>query len=124
VGPGPSDPMDGGHLMSERCHGTSKQTGRRCGRAAIPGGRVCKFHGGAAPQVKRAAALRLLGLVDPALARLALLIKSQHAPTALAACRDVLDRAGLKAVDCHEGTGADGGAVQTIEVRFVEGVPK
>jgi hypothetical protein len=37
----------------------------RAGR--IPGGSVCRFHGGAAPQVKAAAQARLRAMVDPAL---------------------------------------------------------
>ena len=35
------------------------QAGRRCGRASIPGGHVCRMHGGAAPQVRAAAERRL-----------------------------------------------------------------
>ena len=56
-------------LDSRQCRATSKRSGERCRRAAIVGGSVCKFHGGAAPQVVHAArrrvaqadALRLLG---------------------------------------------------------------
>ena len=43
-----------------------KTTGNRCTRPAIPGGSVCRYHGGAAPQVKAAAAPRLRAMVDPA----------------------------------------------------------
>ena len=42
-----------------RCTATSKQTGKRCGAWAIPGGTVCKWHGGNAPNAKKAAAQRL-----------------------------------------------------------------
>lgn len=45
---------------SRRCTGTSKQSGERCGRPAIPGGTVCNFHGGKAPQVVAAARRRLV----------------------------------------------------------------
>lgn len=45
---------------SRRCTGTSKQSGERCGRPAIPGGTVCNFHGGKAPQVVAAAQRRLV----------------------------------------------------------------
>ena len=52
------------------------------------------MHGGAAPQVKRAAEERLRELVDPALNRLTKLIEDESAGVALAAVKDVLDRAG------------------------------
>ncbi len=42
-----------------RCTKTSKSTGRRCRRRAIPGGDCCTTHGGKAPQTKRAANRRL-----------------------------------------------------------------
>lgn len=42
---------------SRRCTATNKG-GKRCGRAAIEGGNVCRLHGGAAPQVRRAAEIR------------------------------------------------------------------
>jgi hypothetical protein len=44
---------------SKRCTATSKRTGRRCGLARIPGTTVCAKHGGAAPQVRAAAARRV-----------------------------------------------------------------
>lgn len=42
-----------------RCAATSKQTGQRCKNAPIPGGTVCRFHGGGTKQAKAAAAARL-----------------------------------------------------------------
>lgn len=42
-----------------RCKARAKSTGARCGKAAIPGGAVCRMHGGGAPQVQRAAVRRL-----------------------------------------------------------------
>jgi hypothetical protein len=44
---------------SKRCSATSKRTGQRCGLARIPGTTVCAKHGGAAPQVRAAAARRV-----------------------------------------------------------------
>lgn len=38
-----------------RCTAKSKQTHNRCGAARTPGLTVCRWHGGAAPQVKRKA---------------------------------------------------------------------
>jgi len=84
------------HLMGEpgRCTATSKTHSTRCKQPAIAGGTVCHYHGGAAPQVKRAAAERLLAMVDPALDAFdrALVHKDIHA--AIRVARDVLDRAG------------------------------
>lgn len=42
-----------------QCRAKAKATGKRCQRQASAGGTVCAVHGGRAPQVKRAAALRL-----------------------------------------------------------------
>lgn len=54
-----------------RCTANSRQTGKRCQRAATPGTHVCKNHGSQLPVVKRAAQLRLLSLTAPAIATLA-----------------------------------------------------
>ena len=53
-----------------QCRATSRSTGRRCGRPAIPGGTVCRYHGGAAPQVVKKAAERLTEARDDALGHL------------------------------------------------------
>lgn len=45
--------------LTRRCAATSKRTGQRCGLPPIPGGTVCRFHGGATPVIKAAAARRL-----------------------------------------------------------------
>jgi hypothetical protein len=52
---------------ANQCTATSKTSRNRCTQPAIPGGSVCRYHGGAAPQVKAAAAARLRAMVDPAL---------------------------------------------------------
>jgi len=84
----PSNPM-----ADRRCSARSKQTGHRCGQPAIRGGTVCRFHGGAAPQVKEAAMERLRRLQAPAVDRIAKLIDQDQFPTvAYAASKDVLDR--------------------------------
>lgn len=44
---------------ARKCSAKSKQSGNRCKQPAIPGGKVCRYHGGAAPQVKRKAEERL-----------------------------------------------------------------
>lgn len=50
---------------SRRCQARLRKGQRQCQRAAILGGRVCRLHGGAAPQVKRKAVERLADLIDP-----------------------------------------------------------
>ncbi|WP_236789653.1 hypothetical protein [Amycolatopsis sp. GM8] len=43
-----------------KCTATAKSTGEQCGRHALAGARVCKVHGGGAPQVRDAAARAVL----------------------------------------------------------------
>src|SRR5262245_19438120 len=50
-----------------RCTAQSSQTGKRCKNASIPGGRVCRYHVGAAPQVVKRAQERIRELEHPAL---------------------------------------------------------
>ena len=50
---------------ARRCTAKSRRSGNQCKNAAILGGRVCRFHGGAAPQVRRKANERLEDLIDP-----------------------------------------------------------
>jgi len=69
-------PMD-----PRQCTAHSKQSGERCKRFAIPGGRVCHYHGGAIPQVKDAARARLRAMVYPALAVYAELLDEVKFPT-------------------------------------------
>ena len=80
---------------------TAKRSGGQpCKAYAINGGSVCRVHGGAAPQVLDAARRRLLAAADPVAARLisiALNKKTKH-PDAMAAIREVLNRAGLTPV--------------------------
>jgi hypothetical protein len=49
--------------LSVQCKAISKGSGKQCKRKAIPGGTVCRYHGGGAQQVKAKAAVRaeLLG---------------------------------------------------------------
>lgn len=74
-------------------HGRS---GKPCKGQAIAGTNVCRMHGGSAPQVRRAAALRLAALVDPAIGVLAHSLKSKTERVKLDAAKDVLDRNGMK----------------------------
>ena len=72
------------------------RNGRRCRKACIPGGTVCNTHGGAAPQVRNRAKLRLLSLVDPALSTLArTLATSADEKLKTQISFGILDRTGL-----------------------------
>jgi len=86
--------MDAVDVMKDRqCTAKSKQSGMRCKRIAIPGGRVCYIHGGAIGHVKAKAEERLRALQHPAIDRLSKLIDQDQFPSvAYAASRDILDR--------------------------------
>lgn len=73
------------------------------------GGTTCRSHGGAAPQVKAKARLRLLELVDPAIATLAReMVQADASGDRQKAANSILDRAGyarmtrVEAVDARE----------------------
>lgn len=93
-----------------RCTATSKVKGVQCGRGAIPGGSVCRYHGGAAPQVLKAASERLAALVDPAIGVLQIAMKQKKDLRArLNAAQDVLDRnnlSGVQKVEVSSGAAA------------------
>lgn len=96
---------------------TARRTnGKPCGATAIKGGRVCRTHGGAAPQVREAARERLLSLVDPALGVLARAVRKRQAkswepsPTELRAVSEILTRAGI-GEDSNAPIGLDDGRV-------------
>lgn len=77
------------------CTAKNRQ-GNRCARRPIPGGTVCRMHGGAAPQVRRRANLRLLELVDPAIATLAReMTAADKSADRQRAANSILDRSGL-----------------------------
>lgn len=79
-----------------RCQALSKQTGKQCGNKAIPGGRVCRFHGGAPKHVRAKARLNLLELIDPAIAVLAReMVRAESSADRQRAANSILDRAGV-----------------------------
>lgn len=83
-------------LSGRRCAATSRQTGEQCKLPPIAGGTVCRFHGGAAPQTKQKAALRLASLVDPAIGTLAReMVKADKSSDRQRAANSILDRAGI-----------------------------
>jgi hypothetical protein len=84
-----------------QCTAKSQRSKERCRKHAIAGANVCRNHGGAVPQVRAAANIRLAleRLVDPAIRELERILRSPKTPLAVklrAAC-DVLDRNGLTA---------------------------
>ena len=87
-----------------------RKNGLPCTRHAIYGGSVCIVHGGAAPQVKASARERIAEMVAPALAvmskAMAMKTKQGPLPIAVTAAKDMLDRAGYKATDKIQLTGA------------------
>ncbi len=90
-----SDPIGETHRISDakRCTAHNKHNGKRCGFAAIPGGRVCRYHGGSAPQVRDAARERLRALLEPAITAYDELIQQTTFPsTRFAAAREVINQ--------------------------------
>jgi hypothetical protein len=92
------------------------QNAARCYAYAIPGGKVCRYHGGAAPQVKLAAEDRLRALVHPAITGLQQLIAQADSDSVrLSAIRDLLDRTGYKPTEKIQTTGDS-----TIRVEYAD----
>lgn len=79
-----------------KCTATAKNSGVTCKNEAIPGGTVCRMHGGAAPQVRNAAIKRLHDAVPTAIANLIEKQKSQIESVSLRATQDILDRNSIK----------------------------
>ena len=79
-----------------RCTARAKSTGQQCRNPPIRGGTVCRMHGGAAPQVRRSATLRLDRLVAPAVTQLARILVDDDTSDAvrLRAIEAVLNRTG------------------------------
>lgn len=74
-----------------------KKNGERCKNAAILGGTVCKFHGGAAKHVRNAARVRLANAADRMARELLNMATADNVSDSvkLAAIRDALDRGGI-----------------------------
>lgn len=84
-----------------RCTAMLSDGSRRCMNYAIRGTTVCRYHGGAAPQVKRSARELLDSLAEPAVAALAQVLRMVEQTPRLAihpgvqrAISSVLDRTG------------------------------
>jgi hypothetical protein len=86
-----------------RCNAT-RPGGSRCKREAEDGAVVCDQHGGAAPQVRRRAAERLIMTADQAAQMLVKMMEDTEVPFGVRAkiAQDLLDRAGLVAAQVHK----------------------
>lgn len=99
----PADPSTLGreHRSAEvdrpRCSARSSRTGKPCRKYPVAGAVVCRSHGGAAPQVQKAARRRLEQAADVLVQRLLGIALDGTAPdqVALSAVLGALDRAGL-----------------------------
>lgn len=100
----------------------NRTNGQPCKGQAISGATVCRVHGGSAPQVIEAARRRLLAMVPGALGVLQRSARVRRGKEVknwepskeeIAAAREILDRAGLKAADKHELSGPDGGPIRS-----------
>lgn len=100
------DPMSQRNPLARRPCTAHTRGGAPCRQWAMRGQRVCKLHGGKAPQALRTAQERIAALVDPALVELARLVRvAETDAVKLAAIKDVLDRAGLKPKERVEQSG-------------------
>jgi hypothetical protein len=88
--------IDGTLPEGTRCI-ANRTDGEPCRAHAIRGGSTCLAHGGSAPQVRKKAQERIVFAADKAAKQLIEFMQSSKVPygVRLAACRDLLDRAGL-----------------------------
>ena len=86
-----------------RCNAT-RPNGGRCKREAEHGAVVCDQHGGAAPQVRRRAAERLIMSADHGRRSCVKWLDDPEVPYGVRAeiAQDLLDRAGLIATQVHQ----------------------
>lgn len=90
------NPMNLLNPLKPRCHAHNRQ-GEQCGLISVPGAKVCRMHGGMAPQVQAAAGERIKALAPRAVDVIeALLDAEDPGMLQLAAAKDILDRAGYK----------------------------
>ena len=86
-----------------RCNGHMVNEGR-CKHEAEPGSVVCRLHGGAAPQVRKRAAERLIMSADHVSQKLLEWLDDPEVPYRVRAeiAQDLLDRSGLIATQVHQ----------------------
>ena len=92
-GPIKAKPINAATLQGVKCTAKSSRTGKPCQKPPIKGATVCRVHGGAAPQVKRAAERRLEELRPDAIRYYDWLLNQEEYPSAgLGAANAVMDR--------------------------------
>lgn len=97
------------------CTARGKRSGKRCTRPVVPGCTVCRYHGGAAPQVRAAGLERLRQMQEMAIDRLqALALDGQYPSTSYQAVRDILDRTMGRPAETVAVTGAEGGPLEIV----------
>jgi hypothetical protein len=118
----PETPMETGDAPTNRifhgprCRARSKQSGQRCGNPALPGAVTCKFHGSATPTARAKAQLRLVELIDPAIATLAReMTTAKNSSDRQRAANSLLDRAGVP-----RRTEVDHGAAQALLIDRIQ----
>lgn len=95
-----------------RCIRWATSTGHRCERARTPGTTICHKHGSNNPGIRRNAQLRLVELIDPAIATLAReMTTAKGSADRQRAANSLLDRAGVP-----RRTEVDYGAAQALLV--------
>lgn len=98
------EPLRVDEMNRQLCSARSKNSGQLCRSPAMSGQRVCRMHGGSKTSARRRAALRLMELVDPAIATLAReMAQADASADRQRAANSILDRAGY-------------GRAQTVEV--------
>lgn len=96
----PQDPMQPRYDAQNRLLCSARRRdGDLCQSPAMHGQRVCRMHGGSAPQARSKARLRLAELVDPAIATLSReMVNADSSADRQRAANSILDRAGVPRV--------------------------
>lgn len=94
-----------------------RSNGEICKQAPIKGGFVCMTHGGASPQVRAKAQLRLQEMVEPALVQLNRILTravDSKSPddTKLNAIKEILNRVGVSGISKLEISGPEGAPLE------------
>lgn len=105
------------------CKARSSRTGDPCNNPPMKGATVCRMHGGAAPQTKAAARVRLEMAADRMAAQLLKMAADDavNDSVKLSAIRDALDRAGLGAKHAVELEVGPTKAYEALLTEMVEG---